>query len=126
MLDKLVFRLTVLFLTFFPLVLLYIGEENDLIILKITSFSFYTYYILPWLYSFKKEMFETLSNKESYVESIFLYAFNHELKLGMIIFCGLTFSYYGYNIFAFLLILAGFSEAWMNYRVKQKYIRENS
>ena len=123
--NKFVFRLTTIITTFFPLYLLYLGKTEKIIIFEILAFIAYTLYIIPWLISFKKSMLDTMVNKESYVESIFLYAFDHEFKFGMIIFCGLTFSYYGYDIFAFLLILAGSSEAYMNYTVKQIHLNRN-
>ena len=126
--DKLIFRTTSVLLLFIPLSFLYYGKTKDILFLEILSFSIFSIYVLTGIMSFKKDMIIRMANKESYVENIFRYAFNHEFKFGLMIFSGLTFSYYGYDIFAFLIILGGAGEAYLHYNVKKlhlDYINEN-
>ena len=120
--DKLIFRTVTLLLLFVPLSFLYFGKVKDIFFLEVLSFSIFSIYILTGLSSFKKEMIVRMANKESFVENIFLYAFDHQVKFALMIFCGLTFSYYGYDIFAFLVILAGAGEAYLTYNVKQIHL----
>lgn len=125
MLDKLIFRSTTIFLILFPLYLLHYGKLNEVLLLEISSFMIFSIFIITGIHSFNKDMILRMSEKESYVENIFIYAFNHQVKFAMMIMAGLTFSYYGYDIFAFLVILGGAGEAYMNYNVKQIHLSKD-
>ena len=58
-----------------------------------------------------------MSKRENYVHSLENYAFPPEIRFMVMIISGLTFSYVGYDIFAFLIILAGAGEASMQKKI---------
>ena len=109
--DKFVFRFTYISIIFSNLIMLLMAKITQNIFLEIVPFIMFGILILTGLHSFSKSFTNRMANNEGYVHNLLNYAFPPEIRFMIMIVSGLTFSYVGYNIYGFLIILAGAGDA---------------
>lgn len=117
LLRKTVFRGSYLLLMFIPLILFVIAEYYLIPYLNIPSLIFYSFIIFTGVSSYTPKMIEVMSKKEDYKYHISQLAWSPQVRFFCSVVIALTFVYFDYLIFGFLIILASGGEISLQNKV---------